>query len=829
MKKQFKREGIFLSRGFNTVRKFLLLRNIAYASSVMLLVLIVSTIIPIYYKPVTAEATVGTATESTLTFTSTRSAASVTLAVSSADGTFATSTNEQKASFSISTNNYTGYTLTLKSGGNVTALDNSGTTISTIGATTDYDTFTANTAAGKALNNKWGIIPNYYNSAVNTENYYPAPTSTNAITLRTTSSANIDNADDYTIGLGLRADYTNPSGIYENNAFILEYVANPVGYNITYSADGISGVSNLPGVQAGNASHTETSSTSGDVATTTTGATSVTLSSTVPTRTGYTFSGWCLGTLSNNGTTCTGTTYASGASFGIDKTANNASITLKATWTINTYAITFTFGTGISDIVVKDSTGDNTIVTISTSGGSTNLTYSTTYKIVPTYASGYVADSITKASGAGTLDTTNYTFMVGDGVAELNMTSKVPPQPLYNLVAAMSKGKQTTTGIRAAITAANSGVYEYNATVFGTASDAANTSAIYYYRGILDETTGTYGSNGDGKAYPNYVILDADGNKTTTDTCWRIVRTTGSGGVKMIYNGKWTGSTCANAGTNAQTIGLSFNTSSQTVLVGKSYKTYTGLKPRNMHAIGYTYSTVAAGTTTNTALSRLLGSSGNDTTTNSKSSIIKQYIEDWYDSNLSSYTSILEPSAGYCNDRTVYPSGSYQLSSKLAEDTQVKPYGTSNMTAYYFGAFTRNTNTAQTPTLNCPRGIVDLYSTTTASGGNGQLSKPVALLTADEASFAGSGSSAASLGSSYHANSFLRSGSYFWLLSPNRRDSYGYAYEFILQPDGTLSSYGVDGADISLGVRPAISLTPGTTVSSGSGTATDPWVVEAPV
>ena len=147
------------------------------------------------------------------------------------------------------------------------------------------------------------------------------------------------------------------------------------------------------------------------------------------------------------------------------------------------------------------------------------------------------------------------------------------------------------------------------------------------------------------------------------------------------------------------------------------------------------------------------------------------------------------------------------------------------MTVYYFGAYARNMSAAQTPTLECPRGVVDIYSTTTASGGNGQLSKPAALLTADELSFAGSGSSTATNGSTYNANSYLRSGNYFWLLSPGDRYSNGSAREFYLGPNGRLNYSNVNNAN---GVRPAISLKPGTTATSGTGIATDPWVVTAP-
>jgi hypothetical protein len=137
--------------------------------------------------------------------------------------------------------------------------------------------------------------------------------------------------------------------------------------------------------------------------------------------------------------------------------------------------------------------------------------------------------------------------------------------------------------------------------------------------------------------------------------------------------------------------------------------------------------------------------------------------------------------------------------------------------------------TAQNPSLTCAkygsvdRSTVDLYTTSSASNGNKKLTNPIALITADEASFAGSGSSFAADGSDYHSNSFLNSGSSFWLLSPGSRDWSGYAIVFALGSDGNLSYD--DYVSNPLGVRPAISLTRGTKISSGSGTATDPWEV----
>jgi len=156
----------------------------------------------------------------------------------------------------------------------------------------------------------------------------------------------------------------------------------------------------------------------------------------------------------------------------------------------------------------------------------------------------------------------------------------------------------------------------------------------------------------------------------------------------------------------------------------------------------------------------------------------------------------------------------------------VTPYitGSSGVTQYYFGARIRTGTTVQAPTLGCPRSNADLYTTSSASDGNKQLSKPAALITADEAAFAGSGDSSST--TPWQLNSYLRSGSLFWLLSPYHRNSNGGANLFGLGSNGNLNNIAVHNS--TYGVRPAISLTSGTTATSGSGTATDPWVVEAP-
>lgn len=377
---------------------------------------------------------------------------------------------------------------------------------------------------------------------------------------------------------------------------------------------------------------------------------------------------------------------------------------------------------------------------------------------------------------------------------------------LYDKVQALVKrndtGKertQTLSDMQADITAptttdhstdtSNSGVYRYDEDTFGVASDASDDYAIYYYRGVLEPSSdqGMYGSDGQATTYPNYVRL---GN----DTCWRIVRTTGSGGTKMIYNGIWTGTTCANNRTNAQFATSRFNEGEVTSIV------YTG----------YTYNSnyTDRPTTDGVNADIVLGSNANPAQNDTRSTM-KTYIEDtWYATTMLNYTNKLEPSAGYCADRSLY-------------DSHYNPISAVDISQHnILGAYKRNENNNTTASLSCPRGDVDNYQYKESSVGIGnELKYPAALLTADEAAFAGSGYYSA-YSSSNNIKSFLCSGYGFSLLSPG--DTSGTAASFTLNKMGPLSSMSVNN---SSGVRPAISLKHETTVLSGSGTATDPWII----
>ena len=242
---------------------------------------------------------------STTTLTLATSDISVEIAPGNSAGTFVSS---GPATISVTTNNYSGYTLGVTSSDNV---DN--TKLINTSDNTAYLTSISSASAPADFNaNNWGYLPSKLNGVANSS-YQPAPT-TAATTLEATSAAN-PTANEYTIALGVKANYTLPEGTYENT-FTITAVANPVVYTITYNKNTEDMVTNLPETQTG-----------------ATEAHSIALSSLIPVRTGYEFIGWCASApTTNTGVdSCDTITYQPGDNVDLDQTSSNDTM-LYAMW-----------------------------------------------------------------------------------------------------------------------------------------------------------------------------------------------------------------------------------------------------------------------------------------------------------------------------------------------------------------------------------------------------------------------------------------------------------------------------------------------------------------
>ena len=176
---------------------------------------------------------------------------------------------------------------------------------------------------------------------------------------------------------------------------------------------------------------------------------------------------------------------------------------------------------------------------------------------------------------------------------------------------------------------------------------------------------------------------------------------------------------------------------------------------------------------------------------NHHDSTIKGVIDTWYRQNLVSYTSILED-AVYCNARNIVDYGGFDPSGSTTTDYDLK-YKNRNLSY----------------TLDCPN-ITDQFS---LSNNKAQLTYPVALLTHEELAI---------YGNSEAANQFRSVNAWYWDLSPN--SSHNSNTIRGVEDNGSVGGYHYTG--YSALARPAITLKSSTKITSGSGSETDPWVVD---
>ena len=196
---------------------------------------------------------------------------------------------------------------------------------------------------------------------------------------------------------------------------------------------------------------------------------------------------------------------------------------------------------------------------------------------------------------------------------------------------------------------------------------------------------------------------------------------------------------------------------------------------------------------------------------NTNDSTIKKTIDIWYKTNMTSYTSQLEDTV-WCNDRSIVTDlansgnyGNYSSYTTLGYGTNKTVYGPTSRVGYLLNS---------PPTLKCVQDN-DKF-TVNASNGNGALTYPVGLITADEMVYAGA------VSTTDNSSFYLYTGQIYWTLSPYVFDG-SYANEFRLHFDGFLGTgFGAESGR----VRPSVSLKPGIAMTGGgSGTAADPFVI----
>ena len=363
---------------------------------------------------------------------------------------------------------------------------------------------------------------------------------------------------------------------------------------------------------------------------------------------------------------------------------------------------------------------------------------------------------------------------------------------LANNGGAASMTTLTSTDFANVTTASDKGMYK--------APDDLGMS--YYFRGAVDNNWVKYGKY----TKDTYYTYDGDYNYSLVSSCdgldncfkiaskgddmyWRIIRVNGDNSIRMIYAGTY----APDANTKV-TLTESGNFDDGNLIGGQ--KTSVGYSKFNQNSesaeyVGYMYT-----------IGEQHGTS--------QSSDIKTYLEDWY----ANYTDLNKTGTKitdqiYCNDRTVSTS---DVAYSPTNYTTLTSWNSTGLD-YYYGANGRVYDNPVSPDYKCPVAS-DKFTTTTAKG-NGKLSYPVGLITADEITFAG-------LPAGKTNNSFyLYTGDYYWAGSPNEFiDGYN-AYEFIVNGDGGLRSGFVYRYR---GVRGVVSLSSESKLL-GSGTYNDVYTV----
>ncbi len=186
---------------------------------------------------------------------------------------------------------------------------------------------------------------------------------------------------------------------------------------------------------------------------------------------------------------------------------------------------------------------------------------------------------------------------------------------------------------------------------------------------------------------------------------------------------------------------------------------------------------------------------------NEKDSLAKSVVEAWYARNLVDYTDKIEDTP-YCNERNLRNLGGWDPNGGDSSDL-------AHFEPYYRGYSGGNYEAI----MECSN-TRDAF-TVSDEIGNGKLTYPVGLLTVDEVNLTGHGRSG-TIG-----NKYLRVDSNTAMTMTPVYYSPGGTYIF-----GFGDGFSIGNAEGNYMVRPVISVVPGTIISTGDGTAENPWVLE---
>ena len=338
-----------------------------------------------------------------------------------------------------------------------------------------------------------------------------------------------------------------------------------------------------------------------------------------------------------------------------------------------------------------------------------------------------------------------------------------------------------------------------------------------YSESLIAKTEDDYGTSYyfRGNVQNNYVIF--------ANKCWKILRIDGQGNTKLFYWGNEVDGTCTNNSNAYDSIAFNNKRVEGETNPGKDYsgriEAYTFNRPAG---VGFMYGEPMAETYQGIDSETEKPNGAQD---NIYDSTILLKLKEFYRNNIISNTTSgnLENYLAdviWCGDKSL---------DKVNATGNGWEFGTNT----FFGARARvyaNGVANAKPSLVCPEagtdGKLSKYTAADTTNGNGMLKGTngvgetlykIGLITADEAAFAGGAYNTAN--NSY----YLWTNSYYWTLSPYSFSA-GYHLSSVwrVYTTGHLNNNYVTSG---LGVRPAVSLKSTATISGGTGTATNPYII----
>ena len=325
------------------------------------------------------------------------------------------------------------------------------------------------------------------------------------------------------------------------------------------------------------------------------------------------------------------------------------------------------------------------------------------------------------------------------------------------------------------------------------ASTADDYGTSYYFRGAVTN---------------NYVEY--------ANMCWRIVRVTGDGSIKLVlynYNGLTSTNNTPSSSTPCNVAG---NDYAFARYEGDTYKSAFNSNYNDNAYVGLMYGTTSA-------------SSYAAAHANTNASTILTNLNKWYTNVLSKQANFNDSQLAdtiWCNDKSVvtdtaFNPGSWTLGTNYGYAKNINYYSAAKRLVQASSWSAGGTG----PSLICPNdnngGKLSKFTVGDTTNGNGALSgyAKVGLLTSDEIAFAGGAYGA--VNSTYYIKGNTNS-SYWWALSPGVFYGYDAGVWFVF---GDTSYLYVNGVSLDYGVRPSLSLQSGVKISSGNGSAASPYKI----